>query len=85
MTRYNDMSIHPENWTNAKLMREARSKANLETFANSYPVNPEPDQQAAEYVREVTRLYRETWLKPILDEIERRFVKKQATDGKRFR
>jgi len=85
--RYNDMSPHPDRWTNAKLIREARAYANLEQFSvgyNEIPANyPEgwhdqvsPDEpRIDEFVRRQTRIFRESWLNPILDEIERRFVK----------
>jgi hypothetical protein len=68
----NDNSIYCENWTNAKLMREARKLANLENFGmidRAGPLN-------GDTIREATRLYRGSWLNPVLDEIERRFVKK---------
>jgi len=86
MARYNDGSPHPDRWTNAKLMREARKYANLESFAVGHydgdeitfkpgwitqTCSPEIDK----FCRDQTRLYRQNWLTPILDEIERRFVK----------
>jgi len=90
MARYNDMSCHPQRWTNAKLMREARKCANLERFScvhNDIEANyrvgwhnqVNKDQMPVEdFVREQTRPYRQSWLDPILDEIERRFVKVAA-------
>lgn len=82
--RYNDNSSDCERWTNAKLMREARKYANLESFAGGYfePMTFTPgwanqtnSPDVADFCREQTRIYRETWLKPIMDEIARRFCK----------
>ena len=87
MARYDDLSPYPEKWTNAKLMREARSHAHLETFSVGYNTIPaiyregwhdqanKGQMPVEEFCREQTRIYRETWLNPILDEIECRFVK----------
>lgn len=87
MARYNDASSDCARWTNAKLMSEARRLANFESFSVGFneieatyrvgwhdQVNPAAPR-IEDFVRNQTRLYRETWLKPILDEIERRFVK----------
>lgn len=73
--RYNDSSYDCAKWTNAKLMREAREAANLESFANM-PGEKRP--ATPDNIREITRIYRTSWLNPILDEIERRFVKVRA-------
>lgn len=80
MARYNDNSPHPQHWTNAKLIRELRSKANLERFSANIPADYKPASFSAgkddgDMIREATRLYRDSWMNPILDEIERRFVK----------
>lgn len=69
MARMDDNSPHCERWTNAKLMREARRKANLETFG------PAGNTARGDAIRKETRLYRECWLNPLLDEIERRWIK----------
>ncbi len=87
MARYNDLSCHCDKWTNAKLMREARGYANMESFSVGYndipanyregwhdQVNPDATR-IDDFCREQSRIYRDTWLKPLLDEIERRFVK----------
>lgn len=66
--RRNDTSTDPARWTHAKLLRELRSKANLETF-RTFATGDGGDR-----IRKSTRLYRETWLAPLLDEVERRLV-----------
>lgn len=81
MARYNDTSSQIDKWTNRKLMSEARRHANLETFSagtmRSFSQEPFPvaGDDPSDFVREETRLYRQSYLNPILDEIERRFVK----------
>lgn len=76
--RTNDSSPHPQRWSNVKLMREAHAHANLDTFSGSLPdgqyVGGFP-RDHGDAIREATRLYRQSWLNPILAEIERRFVK----------
>lgn len=87
MARYRDSSSSCHCWTNAKLMREAKRLANLESFSvgwNDIPaefkigwheqVNPN-SPRVDDFILAQTKLYRETWLAPILNEIERRFVK----------
>lgn len=67
-----------ERWTNRKLMAEARDHANLKGFGSYFrddPVTFGCQDEASDFIRESTRLYRDTWLTPILDEIERRFCK----------
>ena len=86
MARYNDNSPYCERWTNRKLMAEARKYANMESMSighydgDEITFKPGWTGQVnavdpADFARNVSRLYRETWLAPILDEIERRFVK----------
>jgi hypothetical protein len=87
MARYNDASPHPDKWTNAKLMREARRVTSFNDFGSGHFDGKEPvtfhpgwsnqtgSPDLGDFVREHTRLYRDSWLNPILDEIERRFVK----------
>ena len=66
--RRNDASHDPERWTHAKLVARLREVANLETYGGGLGGTP-PD-----VVREETRLYRESWLAPLLDEVERRMI-----------
>lgn len=80
MGRRYDNSPHPCDWTNKKLMAEARKFANLENFSGSCGYRS--DMVLADFpadngptLREHTRIYRNSWLNPILDEIEKRFVK----------
>ena len=84
MPRYNDNSPHADRWTNAHLMREARRLANFENFGSFFrdePVTFGNQKESADFIKAETRLYRETWLNPILDEIEKRFLRssKSAT------
>jgi hypothetical protein len=84
MARYNDSSNYVENWSNRKLMEEAKR---MSSFAQAHFTIPNNAQLARDkpngvysnndtaVIVEATRLYRETWLEPILEEIERRFVK----------
>jgi hypothetical protein len=84
MARFNNSSPHPDKWTNAKLMAEARKYANLESFSGSCGVEhgqvvelkgfPHDNGPA---LRETTRIYRDSWLNPILDELQRRFLKEE--------
>ena len=92
MARYRDSSPHPADWTNRKLMAEAMKYANLESFSVGFFDGPETtfrpgwhNQQQEpkgptvdDFCRQQTRLYRATWLQPVLEEIERRFVKVPA-------
>lgn len=80
MARMNDMSPHPGRWTNAKLMREAKRLASYESaglnLPEGYVVKPwHAGGNDTPAIIEATRIYRESWLNPILDEIERRLVK----------
>lgn len=61
--------------TNAALIKRLRETANLETFNGGLPGNDHAGANDGPAIREATRLYRNTWMNPILDEIERRFVK----------
>lgn len=73
MARMNDNSAYPERWTTAKLFRELNKYANLESFSWDFSphLNNNPVANAND-VREVTRLYRKTWLQPIINELARR-------------
>lgn len=68
--------------TNAALVAALRRVANFESaaFDNIYPDARDPlpsgEDQATEFIVRRTRLYRETWLAPLLDEIERRLCRK---------
>jgi hypothetical protein len=76
--RYNDNSSDIRRWTNSKLIRRLKETANLETFSDSIfdgvlpPVNGD---ESSKVIRERTRLYRESWMQPIIEEIERRLIK----------
>jgi hypothetical protein len=78
MARHNDNSHDLRHWTNRKLIAEARRVANFENFGSYFRADAvaiAAQGEAGDFIREETRLYRDTWLNPVLDEIERRFVK----------
>ncbi len=61
--------------TNAQLIARLREVANLETFSTGLGRAGQTERPTSGEVRAATRLYRDTWLAPVLDEIERRLVK----------
>lgn len=86
-----DSSHDCARWSYAKLMREIRSFSNQERFSPSAGDIAEiarlhhetrnntvttSDATEAAY-KEASRIYRETWLNPLLDELERRLVKRK--------
>lgn len=80
MPRMNDSSPYSDRWTNAKLIRELRRTANMEHMSVHIPSDYKPASFSAgpddgDMIREATRLYRDSWMNPLIDEIERRFVK----------
>jgi hypothetical protein len=89
--RYNDQSTDVTRWTTTKLFRRLRETANLTTFgvdqneiAATYKVGwhdqVNKDQpRIDDFIREQTRVYRQSWLDPIIDELERRFGASPAT------
>lgn len=75
MARYDDTSMDVTRWTNRKLMAELRLKANLSTFQRLMVGSGENTALTADAIRNVTRPYRDSYLNPVIDEIERRFVR----------
>ena len=78
MSGYNNNSSDCRRWTNARLIDEARRLSEMSGFGRFFrdqPVIFSVNEDCGDWIRETTRLYRETWLAPILDEIERRFVR----------
>lgn len=78
MGRRSDNSIYSENWTNAKLIRELREKANMTKFGSYFrnePVTFGTQAESGDFIREETRLYRQSWVNPLIDELERRLCK----------
>lgn len=76
MARYNDRSPHPAKWTNAKLIERLTETANLQSLHYQPRLFGEtPPEMDGDSIREVTRLYRDSWMQPIIDEIAKRFVK----------
>lgn len=67
--------------TNKVLIARLRETANLESYSEGLQ-GPDPEKPvSANVIREQTRIYRETWLAPIIDEIERRLVKDGSKKG----
>lgn len=78
MARCNDSSPDCQRWTNRKLLAEIRRYANLETFGSFFrnaPADFSTQSESGDFIRRETQVYRETWLLPLLDEIERRMLK----------
>lgn len=61
--------------TNRELVAELRRVANMERF-ETCQFGPAPAPVSGDEIREMTRIYRASWLAPLLDEIERRLVRK---------
>lgn len=77
MPCYNDLSPDYERWTNAKLMREITRVASFEKFGDYFreaAVTFGTQEDCGDFIRETTRIYRQTWLEPLLEEVTRRFV-----------
>jgi hypothetical protein len=76
MPRMNDSSHSVDRWTSAKLFRELNKYANLASFGGNLPAEMMTDWKAGRddgnAIREATRLYRQTYLQPIIDELARR-------------
>lgn len=65
MARMNDDSPYHERWTNKKLFDELMRTANLRDFGGM-------DSLEADRIRERTRLYRDTWMNPLIRELAKR-------------
>lgn len=57
--------------TNKELIAELRRTAMLQDFGTGF------GEITGDQVREVTRLYRETWLRPLLDDVEKRLCRRK--------
>lgn len=80
----NDSSSDHTKWSNRKLISEIKRLANFENFSvgwNEIPAcykegwheQANPDQmKIEEFIRQQTRLYRDTWLNPLIEELQRR-------------
>jgi hypothetical protein len=78
MARYDDRSPYVERWTNQGLITALRDKVNFVSAGFNLPsafVDENHTRSDTDMIREATRLYRETWVNPIIDEIERRLVR----------
>ncbi len=74
--RYDDSSYDPRHWTTRKLIDQLNIKANIGTFSGSLKLpegwKPGYMQNDGPVIRETVRLYLESWMQPILDEVARR-------------
>ena len=74
-----DSSPHIDRWTNAKLFRELKRLLSMESARFNLPegYSPAPyhngDDTAA--IAEATRVWRQSWVDPIVEELEKRAVK----------
>lgn len=78
MANWRDSSCHPQDWTMRKLLREIRGFANFERFGGTIEVDASKNDYLRDdgpALREGTHLYRDTWLNPLLDELDRRLIK----------
>lgn len=71
MARRNDNSPYVSQWSTAKLMRELNRTANLSDFVWQVGWKEQPPK-IAEDIREATRLYRKSWMQPIINELAKR-------------
>jgi hypothetical protein len=84
---HGDASSDHTKWSTRKLIAEIKRLANFETFSvgwNDIPaeykvgwheqVNPDAPR-IEDFIRAQTRIYRDTWLNPLIEELERRFTK----------
>ena len=82
-TRYNDLSRDVTKWSPAKLVQTARYYANLDGIGCYLPkgyrakVNSDADTRA---ILAATEAYRRA-VRPVLDEIERRFVRGERAEA----
>jgi len=65
------MKMQTLRMTNAQLIARLRTVANLESFATP----PDEKRLDGAGVRDLTRLYRDTWLAPLLDLVEQRLTR----------
>lgn len=89
--RINNNSHDCRDWTMGKLVSEIRRYANMENMGADFTLDElEAMTDAARKlgiaasdihstaIREVTRLYRDSWLNPLLNELQRRIEKTQS-------
>lgn len=87
MSYRNDASSDHTKWSNRKLICEIKRIANFTNFSvgwNDIPaeykvgwheqVNPN-SPKIEDFIREQTRCYRDSWLNPLIEELERRLTR----------
>lgn len=84
--RRDDTSCRPSDWTVYKLLTELRKTVNYERASFAFPdckvittgtFEPRDDSRNVhpdDFIKERTRLHRETWIIPLIEELEKRFL-----------
>ena len=79
MARMNDSSAYYGEWSKRKLINQIRKYSNMESFGGALPddfeYKPGFPNDHGPAIREATRIYRDSWLNPLIDELERRLIK----------
>lgn len=78
MARFNDNSSDYTRWSNKRLFERLEETANLKTFCDSIFDGNLPavmGEESSDVIRERTRLYRESWMQPIIEELKKRILK----------
>ena len=78
MGRRNNASIHSEDWTNEKIFDELRRHVDMETFGSYFrdqPIILGCQAESGDFIRAETRLYRQSWIHPLIDELQSRLIK----------
>lgn len=83
----NDASSDCTKWSNRKLIAEIDRLANFKDFSVGWNTIPasyrvgwhdqvnDGQPKVEDFVRDQTRIYRDTWLNPLIAELKRRLVK----------
>lgn len=70
--RTNDNSIDVTRWSKEKLFRELNHRANFENNNYQLPLITGLNRDDKAAIRQATKLYRETWVQPLIRELARR-------------
>jgi hypothetical protein len=73
--RRDNHSVDPSDWTMKHLVHKIELFANLSSFGTSRDElkgHIEQSKSGGDAVRDATRLYRDTWLQPMIDELKLR-------------
>lgn len=84
MAKRSHTSIYPESMTNNRLIELLREYANMEGFEpNTIRALDNPRGITGNEIRKASKLYRRSWLDPIIREIENRLCKKLSARERR--